>query len=114
MKLPSILDALLVLLALSTSSAHVWLAPYSKVEESFSLQAVHDALVHGFGSQARQAYDHVVFPGAVPRSFVPPILLAALTWPVTLIGRAAGLIKSSEDVQMVGEYQGGTFESESI
>lgn len=46
---------------------HVCLAPYSKVEESFNMQAVHDFLVHG---QNVEAYDHQEFPGVVPRSFI--------------------------------------------
>lgn len=44
-------------------------------------------------------YDHLQFPGAVPRSFVPPLLLSALCWP--LLWLAQPLLRTSADVQLL-------------
>lgn len=71
---------------------HLLVAPYSKVEESFNLQAAHDILVHGTPTQDVHAkltskYDHFDFPGAVPRTFIGPVLLAGLSQPIiALVG----------------------------
>lgn len=56
------------------------MAPYTKVEESFNMQAVHDMLNYGVHPYAKveEHYDHVSFPGAVPRSFVGSLVLAGL------------------------------------
>ncbi|KNC53350.1 ALG12 protein [Thecamonas trahens ATCC 50062] len=57
-------------------------APYAKVEESFNLHASHD-LVSVWGrplfSTAYNVsqFDHIFFPGVVPRTFAGPIALAA-------------------------------------
>lgn len=39
---------------LATAWVHVFLAPYTKVEESFNLHAVHDVLMYGIGPDASQ------------------------------------------------------------
>lgn len=77
----------------------VWLAPYTKVEESFTLQAVHDILTYGVAHGVR-SYDHVQFPGAVPRSFLGPLLVAAPCAPLVALARLIGL-DASDDVQLL-------------
>ena len=63
---------------LALALTHLIAAPYTKVEESFSVQATHD-LVH---AQSLDSFDHLTFPGVVPRSFVGPLTLATLTYPL--------------------------------
>ena len=72
---------------------HLYVAPYTKVEESFNVQAVHDILTYGipradawdkFSSQ----YDHMTFSGAVPRTFIGALVLAGLSKPVLWINDA--------------------------
>jgi alpha-1,6-mannosyltransferase len=78
---------LLTLLIPALVIVHLAVAPYSKVEESFNLQATHDVLVYGMPVSNVQAkltasYDHFVFPGPVPRTFVGPVLLAGVSQPI--------------------------------
>lgn len=88
---------------------HVWQAPYTKVEESFSLQAVHDILTYGVSPSVRPQvrdpltqYDHHTFPGAVPRSFLPPLVLAGVCAPGAWAVRLAG--GSAADVQQLVRF----------
>lgn len=67
---------------------HLVVAPYTKVEESFNIQATHDILAHGVpfaNSSAVLAdkFDHVSFPGSVPRTFTGALLLAGVARPFT-------------------------------
>ncbi|KAF9437363.1 dolichyl-P-Man:Man(7)GlcNAc(2)-PP-dolichol alpha-1,6-mannosyltransferase [Entomortierella beljakovae] len=77
--------------------AHILVAPFTKVEESFNLQATHDILTFGVSGEGVKKFDHLEFPGAVPRTFVGPLLLAMISWPIMalarLIGVGAGLPK---------------------
>ncbi|KAF2622760.1 glycosyltransferase family 22 protein [Macroventuria anomochaeta] len=63
---------------------HLFVSPYTKVEESFNIQATHDILIHGIpGSNVDQFftanYDHVSFPGSVPRTFTGALVLSGLS-----------------------------------
>ncbi|PHH61558.1 hypothetical protein CDD82_2134 [Ophiocordyceps australis] len=71
------MDSLMVAMAL----LHLVASPYTKVEESFNLQAAHDIMVYGTPPDPSHSYDHFVFAGAVPRTFVGAALLAALAKP---------------------------------
>lgn len=68
---------------------HVAVAPFTKVEESFNIQAVHDLLYAPIN-----AFDHLTFSGVVPRSFIGPILIAGLLAPFKYFAKIHMLIGS--------------------
>jgi len=76
------------LLLLGVVLLHLFLCPYTKVEESFNLQATHDLLV--YGPFHLDKYDHFEFPGVVPRTFLGPLLLALPAWPFHALLEALG------------------------
>jgi hypothetical protein len=49
-----------------------------------------------------EQYDHVIFPGAVPRTFVGSVLLGWLAQPVIALAASLGLLAQKLDVQVVG------------
>jgi alpha-1,6-mannosyltransferase len=79
------------LLALAAMTAHLLLCPFAKVEESFNMQATHDLLV--FGPREVQHFDHLEFPGVVPRTFLGSLAVAGLSGPITWILQALGTQK---------------------
>ena len=77
---------------------HLVYSPYTKVEESFNIQATHDIITYGvptkdIGERLRKEYDHFGFPGVVPRTFTGAVILATFA----KAGIATGL-----DGQMAG------------
>ncbi|KAI4171478.1 MAG: hypothetical protein LQ343_004216 [Gyalolechia ehrenbergii] len=73
---------------------HLVCAPYTKVEESFNIQATHDILNYGIWDIVfpkktgvwlllKDHYDHFTFTGPVPRTFVGALTLAGASWPFT-------------------------------
>ncbi|KIX01728.1 uncharacterized protein Z518_09454 [Rhinocladiella mackenziei CBS 650.93] len=74
---------------------HLYISPYTKVEESFNIQAVHDILKYGVPThnvylRLKAQYDHMTFPGAVPRTFIGALVLATLAKPFILYGSLDG------------------------
>lgn len=81
---PAAPDALALLIPVLVL-LHLFVAPYTKVEESFHIQAVHDILAHGLPDRLGRNhtnYDHFAFPGAVPRTAIGAAVLAKLSQPV--------------------------------
>uniref|UniRef100_A0A5B7B8H3 Mannosyltransferase n=1 Tax=Davidia involucrata TaxID=16924 RepID=A0A5B7B8H3_DAVIN len=65
----------------SIAAFYVFMVPYTKVEESFNIQAMHDLLYHRHHTEN---YDHLEFPGVVPRTFVGALLVSVLASPIIL------------------------------
>lgn len=82
-------DVILLPILPSVILLHLFVAPYTKVEESFNIQATHDILTYGCPPRDfkntttfQQQYDHFSFPGAVPRTSVGAHTLATVSGPI--------------------------------
>jgi hypothetical protein len=95
-------DKFLSLLVPVSIMTHLFLAPYTKVEESFNIQATHDILLYGVPIKNTTSiaanFDHVDFPGAVPRTFVGALALAACAVPLIRFA------KTAFESQLLGMY----------
>ncbi len=83
-------DMALRLFVAAVVCAHVFLCPYTKVEESFNLQAIHDIL---YLRTNISAYDHHEFPGVVPRTFLGALLVSGIAAPGAFLIQHQGLAK---------------------
>lgn len=68
------------------------------------MQATHDVLFHGTNIAA---YDHLEFPGVVPRTFLGAVTLAVTSWPIVAALRAVGLPKVFTQLAVRGVLAAG-------
>ncbi|KAL8151044.1 hypothetical protein V2J09_020852 [Rumex salicifolius] len=74
----------------SIAAFYVFTVPFTKVEESFNMQAMHDIIYH---RHQLHKYDHLEFPGVVPRTFIGAWIVSVLASPVVSIFGVLGLDK---------------------
>lgn len=98
MKFVYFLDLLLV----AAVFYHLWAAPYTKVEELFNIQAIHDVVNYGVHPDQLGNYDHKEFPGVVPRTFVGALVIGGI---IKAIDYGHTLIKGTPLVVKDGDSQ---------
>ena len=107
----TLVDKVLDYLPYTLALLYIAVSPYTKVEESFNLQAMHDML--HLGADVAQ-YDHHTFPGVVHRTFLGPFFVAIISVPLTSIGILLGgskfihwfIVRAVLACLMLGVFQG--------
>ncbi|KAH9460046.1 hypothetical protein MJO29_003996 [Puccinia striiformis f. sp. tritici] len=72
----------------------LFLSPFTKVEESFNLHAIHDFIHQPSLSAVAHAGDHLQFPGPLPRTFIGALLIGSIARALLPTLRFIGLVQS--------------------
>lgn len=96
-----------ILLFTVTIGQVIW-TPYTKIEENFLMDLLHDLIAFGVPQTVndRQRFNYVQFPDPVPHSFVGVRSLATATSFLASFATKMGLLRSSSDVQRIGVSDG--------
>jgi len=81
---------------------YAMICPYTKVEESFNVQAVHDILKFGLSKEALTHYDHKEFPGVVPRTFIGALVLSTIVRMLQFLKISSGLMGLRFSLALLG------------
>ncbi|KAG0142628.1 hypothetical protein CROQUDRAFT_662343 [Cronartium quercuum f. sp. fusiforme G11] len=90
-----------VILLFITTLLQLILSPYTKVEESFNLHALHDYLHQSTWKSFAVEGDHSTFTGPIPRTFLGSIVIGLISSPIIYITRITGLLKSKFGEQVI-------------
>ncbi|XP_063681080.1 dol-P-Man:Man(7)GlcNAc(2)-PP-Dol alpha-1,6-mannosyltransferase-like [Bolinopsis microptera] len=80
---------------------YLMICPFNKVEESFNTQAIHDMI---YNTKYLYYYDHISFPGSVPRTFVGALTVALPTGAVSYLSQCPKAITYSLARMVLGLY----------